>query len=55
MNFAGQVNILCVCVGGGGQVAFVFRLPVGQVAFSGLLLTLLKLLQNHHLGTKMTI
>ena len=34
MNSAGQVIIV------GGQVAFVFRLPAGQVEFSGLFLTL---------------
>ena len=34
MNCAGQVKIV------GGQVAFVFRLPAGQVEFSGLFLTL---------------
>ena len=31
---------LCVCGGGGGQVAFVFRLSAGQVEISGLFLTL---------------
>ena len=35
MNRAGQVKIV-----GGGQVAFVFRLPTGQVEFSVLFLTL---------------
>ena len=34
MNHAGQVNC-------GGQVAYVFRVPAGQVEFSGLFLTLL--------------
>ena len=34
MTLAGQVKTI------GGQVAFVFRLPVGQVEFSGLFLTL---------------
>ena len=35
MNRAGQVRIV------GGQIAFVFKLPAGQVEFSGLFLTLL--------------
>ena len=34
MNHVGQVKIV------GGEVSFVFRLPAGQVEFSGLFLTL---------------
>ena len=37
----------------GGQVAFVFRLPAGQVEFSGLFLTL-QLLPFVHAKTSMT-
>ena len=46
MTLAGQVKIM-----GGGEVAFVLRLPAGQVEFSGLFLTLQKycrMLQGDH-------
>ena len=48
MNDSSRASYNC-----GGQVAFVFRLPAGQVEFSGLILTLFELYLYICLGLKL--